>query len=76
MEFVKACRFISTEDGLPLIGHGGQSEHVIYAYGFGGNGIVFSTIAAGLIKEKLTGKSVSFPDRYSIDRLITARQER
>jgi hypothetical protein len=29
-----------------------------------------------LIKEKLTGKSVSFPDRYSIDRLITARQER
>lgn len=76
MEFMKACRFISTEDGLPVIGPLPEAGNVINAFGFGGNGIVFSAIAARLIKEYLTGKSTSFPERYSMNRLITARQER
>ena len=76
MESTKACRFISTRDGMPVIGPSGDSGNVIYAFGFGGNGIVFSTIAADLIKCKLMGKLSFFPDRYSAERLITARQER
>jgi glycine/D-amino acid oxidase-like deaminating enzyme len=73
---VLACKFISTSDGLPLTGYFPGKENVIYALGFGGNGIVFSTIVAGLITSYLKKEISNFPLRYRPERLIAARQER
>lgn len=47
--------FSSTKDGLPYIGSWPGKERMLYALGYGGNGITFSMIAAQLIRNKLKG---------------------
>jgi len=47
--------FSSTEDGLPFIGHWPGKKRMLYALGYGGNGITFSMIAAQIIRNKLSG---------------------
>lgn len=47
--------FSSTEDGLPFIGPWPGRKRMLYALGYGGNGITFSMIAAQVIKNKLLG---------------------
>lgn len=47
--------FSSTYDGLPYIGTWPGADRMVYALGYGGNGITFSMIAAQLIKNKLNG---------------------
>jgi len=41
--------FGETKDGLPYIGTASQFPHGYFALGYGGNGITFSLIAAGLL---------------------------
>jgi Glycine/D-amino acid oxidases (deaminating) len=45
--------FSSTKDGLPYIGSWPGEPRMLYALGYGGNGITFSMIAAQIIKNKI-----------------------
>ncbi|MCD7973118.1 MAG: FAD-binding oxidoreductase [Candidatus Azobacteroides sp.] len=47
--------FSSTKDGLPFIGSWPGKDRMLYALGYGGNGITFSMIAAQLIRNKIKG---------------------
>jgi glycine/D-amino acid oxidase-like deaminating enzyme len=54
-EFSWTGTFGSTKDGLPYIGPAGPDKRILYALGFGGNGITFSVIAGELLAEQLKG---------------------
>ena len=54
-DFAWAGTFAETEDGLPYIGTY-DDERVHFAMGYGGNGIVFSVIAAEIICNEIQGK--------------------
>lgn len=55
-DFKWAGVFASTKDGLPYIGTLPGRPHIYFALGFGGNGITFSMIAAGMIARAISGK--------------------
>lgn len=60
--------FGETDDGLPLIGPVPGRPRILAAYGYGGNGITFSFLAARMIAEMVAGRRhVSF-DAFAIDR--------
>lgn len=70
-EMVWAGTFSSTRDGLPLIGAMHDDPRMLYALGYGGNGITFSVIAAQLITAAVQGKEdprrrVFSPERGSL----------
>lgn len=67
-DFNWAGNFASTKDGLPYIGSIRQRPHTYFALGFGGNGITFSSIAASIIKDLLTGKKNKDAAIFSFDR--------
>ncbi len=48
--------FGETADGLPYVSQHPRFPHAWFALGFGGNGIVFATLAAELIRGELTGQ--------------------
>lgn len=48
--------FAETEDGLPFIGGVKEHPNTYFALGFGGNGILFSVIAADIIRDAIIGK--------------------
>ena len=48
--------FAETEDGLPYIGEHPALPHVLFALGYGGNGITFSVIAAELLNALVHGE--------------------
>jgi glycine/D-amino acid oxidase-like deaminating enzyme len=54
-DFKWAGAFSSTKDGLPYIGSFPGKKDIYFALGFGGNGIVFSVIAARIISRLLAG---------------------
>ncbi len=47
--------FSSTDDGLPYIGTWKDKKRMIFTLGYGGNGILFSMIAAQMVRNKLKG---------------------
>jgi len=53
-----SSQFFESADGLPYIGHlPGHPENIFVATGFGGNGMVYSSVAALVLKEMVsTGK--------------------
>ena len=53
-----SSQFFESADGLPYIGHlPGHPENIFVATGYGGNGMVYSSVAALVLKEMLsTGK--------------------
>lgn len=51
-----AGTFASTRDGLPFIGPHPDFPRACFALGYGGNGITFSAVAAGLIRDICTGR--------------------
>jgi len=53
VEFAWAGTFGKTKDGLAYIGKSPEYASCLFALGFGGNGITFSTIAANLIAAML-----------------------
>ena len=68
IEFRWAGTFDTTRDGLPLIGPVPGAKGVYAAYGYGGNGITFSFLAARLIGDLIAGKSSPLLDDFAIDR--------
>jgi glycine/D-amino acid oxidase-like deaminating enzyme len=67
-DFKWAGVFASTRDGLPYIGQIPNRAHSYFALGFGGNGIIFSVIAARLITSMITGKKSKDADIFSFSR--------
>jgi len=55
-DFKWAGAFASTKDGLPYIGTIPEHPNTYFALGFGGNGITFSVIAAGIIHDLILNK--------------------
>jgi glycine/D-amino acid oxidase-like deaminating enzyme len=60
--------FDTTRDGLPLIGAVPGCKNIFAAFGYGGNGITFSFLAAELIGTLLLGGSSALLDDFAIDR--------
>ena len=60
--------FGSTKDSLPYIGTYDKTPHTYYALGFGGNGIVFSFIAAGMMRDMILGKPNKDTSLFSFTR--------
>jgi len=64
-----SSQYFESSDGLPYIGHvPGMPNNIYVATGFGGNGMIYGTIAARLLCNLLTGK-----DDVLIDLLTPAR---
>jgi glycine/D-amino acid oxidase-like deaminating enzyme len=55
-DFSWAGTFAETKDGLPYVGTVPERPNTYFAMGFGGNGIVFSLLAAEMIRDELTAK--------------------
>jgi glycine/D-amino acid oxidase-like deaminating enzyme len=60
--------FGETADGLPLIGPVPGAPRALAAYGYGGNGITFSYMAAQMIAARLAGTRRDWFDDYALDR--------
>jgi glycine/D-amino acid oxidase-like deaminating enzyme len=63
-----AGNFASTKDGLPFIGSIPQKPNTYFALGFGGNGIIFSVVAAEMIRDLLSGKKNPDAGIFSFNR--------
>ena len=68
IEFRWSGTFDTTHDGLPLIGPVPGAKGVYAAYGYGGNGITFSFLAARLIGDLIAGKTSPLLRDFAIDR--------
>ena len=68
IEFRWAGTFDTTADGLPLIGPVPGAKGVFAAYGYGGNGITFSFLAAQLIGDLIAGSTLPPPNDFALDR--------
>jgi glycine/D-amino acid oxidase-like deaminating enzyme len=68
IEFRWAGTFDTTRDGLPLIGPVPGVKGVYAAYGYGGNGITFSFLAAQLIGDLIAGSSSPLLGDFALDR--------
>lgn len=60
--------FGETKDGLPLIGPKPGSPRILYALGYGGNGITFSQIAADLLERMCHGVTPKDAKLFRFDR--------
>jgi glycine/D-amino acid oxidase-like deaminating enzyme len=67
-DLVWSGAFGTTEDGLPLIGRVPGHPGIYAAYGYGGNGITFSYLAAQVIGELIAGRGRAWFDDFAIDR--------
>ncbi|WP_441229319.1 NAD(P)/FAD-dependent oxidoreductase [Tardiphaga sp. 215_C5_N2_1] len=65
-----AGTFDTTRDGLPLIGPVPGHPRLYAAYGYGGNGITFSYLAAQLIGGMIAGKRSPLLDDFALQRDI------
>ncbi len=68
IEFRWSGTFDTTSDGLPLIGPVPGAKGVYAAYGYGGNGITFSFLAAQLIGDLIAGASSPLLGDFALDR--------
>jgi glycine/D-amino acid oxidase-like deaminating enzyme len=67
-EFCWTGTFGETQDGLPFIGPKEGDPRVLYALGYGGNGITFSQIAARLLTQYCLGRRPRDADLFSLNR--------
>jgi glycine/D-amino acid oxidase-like deaminating enzyme len=67
-EFRWAGTFDTTSDGLPLIGPVPGKKGIAAAYGYGGNGITFSFLAAQLIGGLIAGETSPLLHDFALDR--------
>jgi glycine/D-amino acid oxidase-like deaminating enzyme len=68
IEFRWAGTFDATKDGLPLIGPVPGAKGIYAAYGYGGNGITFSFLAAQLIGDLIAGSTSPLLSDFALDR--------
>lgn len=62
--------FSSTSDGLPYIGAWPGKEKMLFALGYGGNGITFSMIAAEVISNIILGKQDDRAELFGFKRSL------
>lgn len=67
-EMTWAGTFSSTKDGLPLIGPVSSDPRMLYALGYGGNGITFSVIAAQVLTRYIQKKKDRLAHIFSLER--------
>ena len=67
-EYRWAGTFDTTSDGLPLIGPVPGHKGVYAAYGYGGNGITFSFLAAQLLGDLIAGSTSPLLRDFALDR--------
>ena len=68
--FSWAGTFAETEDGLPFFGpHRQYGRRVHFAMAYGGNGITYSMIGAGLIRAGIEGRPHPLAKLFSFDRI-------
>lgn len=63
-----AGTFSSTKDGLPLIGPAAGDPNMLFALGYGGNGITFSVIAAQILSKYIGGVEDSRAHVFGLER--------
>lgn len=68
VDFRWSGAFDTTHDGLPLVGALPGCRNIFAAFGYGGNGITFSFLAAELLAVSLAGGSSPLLDDLAIDR--------
>jgi glycine/D-amino acid oxidase-like deaminating enzyme len=68
-EFAWVGTFGETPDGLPLIGAKAGEPRILYALGYGGNGITFSQIAAKIITDHCQGRRNAAAAVFRMNRL-------
>jgi glycine/D-amino acid oxidase-like deaminating enzyme len=68
LEFRWSGTFDTTTDGLPLIGPVPGAKGIYAAYGYGGNGITFSFLAAQLIGDLIAGSTSPLLRDFALDR--------
>jgi glycine/D-amino acid oxidase-like deaminating enzyme len=68
IEYRWAGTFDTTSDGLPLIGPVPHHKNIHAAYGYGGNGITFSYMAAQLICGFIAGLHSPLLEDFALDR--------
>ncbi|MCG2613556.1 FAD-dependent oxidoreductase [Terrimonas sp. NA20] len=65
-----SSQYYESADGLPYIGHlPGHPDHVYVASGFGGNGMVYSTVAAIALRSLLTNEETPVSKLLNPNRL-------
>lgn len=70
--FAWAGTFAETSDGLPLCGqHPQYGPRVLFALAFGGNGITYSMLGAGLLRAQIEGRPHPLSALFSFARLKT-----
>ena len=68
--FAWAGTFAETFDGLPLFGHHSQhGPRVLFALAYGGNGITYSMLGAGLLRAQIERRSHPLTALFSFARL-------
>jgi len=67
-QFAWAGTFAQTPDGLPYIGPSRQFPHGLFALGYGGNGILFSLIAAELLRDAFLQRPTDDAPLFRFDR--------
>jgi glycine/D-amino acid oxidase-like deaminating enzyme len=67
-EFAWAGTFGETRDSLPYIGAHDDAPGALFALGYGGNGIVFSAIAADILRDIVLGVENECVDLFAFDR--------
>lgn len=72
IDFAWSGTFDTTLDGLPLIGAVPGQKNIFAAYGYGGNGITFSYLAAELITRQIGGGTSVLLDDFAIDREVSS----
>ena len=60
--------FGETDDGLPLIGRVPGRPRMFAAFGYGGNGITFSAMAAAMLEPLIAGGRDRFEEAFALDR--------
>jgi glycine/D-amino acid oxidase-like deaminating enzyme len=67
-DFTWSGAFSSSKDGLPYIGSVPERKNTFFALGFGGNGIVFSVVAAQIIADLLKDKNNPHAEIFRFNR--------
>lgn len=68
--FAWAGTFAETEDGLPFFGaHPSRSPRALFAMAYGGNGITYSMIGAGIVRAAIEGAAHPLAELFSFRRL-------
>lgn len=68
--FAWAGTFAETDDGLPFFGaHAQHGPRVLFAMAYGGNGITYSMLGAGLLRATIEGRPHPLAALFSFNRL-------